>query len=123
MLHPLQQHTSPQPPLGRRWRSSADARRVRVVGGHHEDPGVHPAVRVCHVGGERCNADTHGTGTDHCIGRGGHHGHGRCGQHQRVRRKAADAAYAAGAKSVSIESITKTELAIGIKGSPCIGEP
>lgn len=37
--------------------------------------------------------------------------------------KAADAAYAAGAKSLSIESITKTELAIGIKGSPCIGEP
>jgi hypothetical protein len=37
--------------------------------------------------------------------------------------QAADAAYAAGAKSLSINSITKTELAIGIKGSPCIGEP
>lgn len=37
--------------------------------------------------------------------------------------KAADVAYAAGAKSVSINSITKSELAIGIKGAPCIGEP
>jgi hypothetical protein len=37
--------------------------------------------------------------------------------------KAADAAYAAGAKSLSFDSIVKHELAAGIKGSQCIGEP
>jgi hypothetical protein len=37
--------------------------------------------------------------------------------------QAADVAYAAGAKSVSIDSMVKHELAAGIKGSPCIGEP
>ena len=37
--------------------------------------------------------------------------------------RAAEAAYAAGAKSISFDSIAKHELAAGIKGSPCIGEP
>ncbi len=37
--------------------------------------------------------------------------------------KASEAAYAAGAKSFSVDSAVKHELAAGLKGSPCIGEP